>query len=380
MVVTDAKDTASFTAAGGEPGMLARDGGDRIYNRTKSKMTDVLENWQYFPVFVKPHPTAGWLYMPLEGFGYKQHQNSEFLNYESLLVLPPKAVLTKLAPILELSLGYPFKPNNVPELFQKTTAENKQKFCDWYKANKPPGEVDRHMDVGRPLVMCETAGAPPFRCLTYNMHDPVSAAQKRANETALYKLRHGTGQPAGDAATAAAPAASAAGDGGDAADAGDAAAGEYDAETDDGAAVADATGAGKAPAPPAAGGDEAETDDGGALAHIIIIITRGCPRLMQVRVRRHAGGKVKRPALIFTDTISKLPVALSLKRSHNRTQIHPFSARKLIFVNMAKIVALSNRLLLVLRNRHRGHIRRVVHLLKRAPLRRPTLDDIKGNR
>ena len=45
MVVTDAKDTASFTAAGGEPGMLARDGGDRIYNRTKSKMTDVLENW-----------------------------------------------------------------------------------------------------------------------------------------------------------------------------------------------------------------------------------------------------------------------------------------------------------------------------------------------
>ena len=88
MVVTDAKDTESFTAAGGEPGMLARDGGDRIYNRTKSKMTEVLENWQYFPIFVKPHPTAGWLYMPLEGFGYEQHQTSEFLNYESLLVLP----------------------------------------------------------------------------------------------------------------------------------------------------------------------------------------------------------------------------------------------------------------------------------------------------
>jgi hypothetical protein len=103
MVVTDAKTTEPFTAAGGEPSMLARDGTNRIYNRTKSKMSEVLEQWQYFPIFVKPHPTAGWLYMPLEGFGYEHHQNTEFLNHHSLLVLPPKAVLAKLAPILEQS-------------------------------------------------------------------------------------------------------------------------------------------------------------------------------------------------------------------------------------------------------------------------------------
>ena len=48
-----------FTAAGGQPGMLARDGTDRTYNRTKSKMSEVLEQWQYFPIFVKPHPTEG---------------------------------------------------------------------------------------------------------------------------------------------------------------------------------------------------------------------------------------------------------------------------------------------------------------------------------
>ena len=41
--------------------------------------------------------------MPLEGFGYEHHQNTEFLNHHSLLVLPPKAVLAKLAPILEQS-------------------------------------------------------------------------------------------------------------------------------------------------------------------------------------------------------------------------------------------------------------------------------------
>ena len=132
MVVTDAKTTEPFTAAGGEPSMLARDGTDRVYNRTKDKMPEVLENWQYSPIFVKPHPTAGWLYMPLEGFGYEEHQKSEFLNYESLLVLPPKAVLSKLAPMLEVSLGYPFKPHLVPQLFQKTTPENKKKFIDWY--------------------------------------------------------------------------------------------------------------------------------------------------------------------------------------------------------------------------------------------------------
>jgi hypothetical protein len=132
MVVTDAKTAEPFTNAGGEPGMLARDGTDRIYNRTKNKMSEVLENWQYFPIFVKPHPTAGWLYMPLEGFGYEEHQRSEFLNWESLMMLPPKAVLSKLAPILEQSLGYPFRPKLTPQLFQKTTAQNKNKFIEWY--------------------------------------------------------------------------------------------------------------------------------------------------------------------------------------------------------------------------------------------------------
>ena len=132
MVVTDAKTPEPFTAAGGEPKMLARDGTDRIYNRSKGKMPEVLEKWQYFPIFVKPHPTAGWLYMPLEGFGYEHHQNTEFLNYRSLLVLPPKVVLAKLAPILEQSLGYPFKSTHVPGLFKKTTPQNKKKFIEWY--------------------------------------------------------------------------------------------------------------------------------------------------------------------------------------------------------------------------------------------------------
>ena len=49
MLVTDAKTTEPFTAAGGQPGMLARDGTDRTYNRTKRKMPEVLEQWQYFP-------------------------------------------------------------------------------------------------------------------------------------------------------------------------------------------------------------------------------------------------------------------------------------------------------------------------------------------
>ena len=53
--------------------------------------------------------------MPLEGFGYEQHQSDEFLNYHSLLVLPPKVVLGKLAPILEQSLGYPFVSKNKKE-------------------------------------------------------------------------------------------------------------------------------------------------------------------------------------------------------------------------------------------------------------------------
>ena len=39
--------------------MLARDGTDRTYNRTKSKISEVLEQRQYFPIFVKPHPTEG---------------------------------------------------------------------------------------------------------------------------------------------------------------------------------------------------------------------------------------------------------------------------------------------------------------------------------
>ena len=132
MVVTDAKTTEPFTAAGGEPSMLARDGTDRIYNRTKGKMSEVLEQWQYFPIFVKPHPTAGWVYMPFDGFGYQHHQTTEFLNYHALLVLPPKVVLERLAPILEQSLGYPFIPKDTLELFSKTTPTNKKKFIEWY--------------------------------------------------------------------------------------------------------------------------------------------------------------------------------------------------------------------------------------------------------
>ena len=132
VVVTDAKTAKPFYAAGGEPSMLARDGTPRVYNRTKDKMAEVLENWQYYPIFVKPHPTAGWLYMPLEGFGYEMDQHNEFLNYESLIVLPAKFVLSKLGPLLDKSLGYPFKPTNVAELFQRTTAASFRKFAEWY--------------------------------------------------------------------------------------------------------------------------------------------------------------------------------------------------------------------------------------------------------
>ena len=77
-----------------------------------------------------------------------------------------------------------------------------------YKENEPSGEVDPHMDVGRPFVSCATVGLPPFRCVTRNMGDPVWVAQRRAAETALFLLGREKRQAAEDAAAApAAPAA-----------------------------------------------------------------------------------------------------------------------------------------------------------------------------
>ena len=125
-----------------------------------------------------------------------------------------------------------------------------------YKENKPSGEIDPRMDVGRPIVSCTTVCLLLFRCATHNMADPVHAAQRRAAVSALFVLGREKRQAA--AAAAAAPAAAAGGDAAAAAaaanggDGGDAGGGVFDEETDDGGAVADATGDGKAPAPPAA--------------------------------------------------------------------------------------------------------------------------------
>ena len=67
-------------------------------------------------------------------------------------MLPPKVVLTKLAPILEQSLGYPFVSKNKAELFTETTIENKKKFVDWYKQHKPSGQIDATSTSGGPSL------------------------------------------------------------------------------------------------------------------------------------------------------------------------------------------------------------------------------------
>ena len=88
MLATNAKTTEPFSAAGGEPAMLASDGTDRVYNQTKNQMLPaVLEQWQYFPVFVKTHPQAGWTFMLLDGFGYDVDHLDNCLHFESLIVL-----------------------------------------------------------------------------------------------------------------------------------------------------------------------------------------------------------------------------------------------------------------------------------------------------
>ena len=91
--------------------MLARDGTPRVYNRTRAPMLDVLEHWQYQPVFLRPHHAAGLVVMPLMGFEYDDDYQESFSNMDALIVLPNKTVFNKLAPILTASLGWPFAPN-----------------------------------------------------------------------------------------------------------------------------------------------------------------------------------------------------------------------------------------------------------------------------
>jgi hypothetical protein len=100
--------------------MLARDGTPRVYNRTKAAMLDVLEGWQYFPVFLRPHHVAGLVVMPFMGFEYDHDYVDSFTNMDAFIVLPSKIVFNKLAPVLTSSLGWPFAPDRKDfEQFEK---------------------------------------------------------------------------------------------------------------------------------------------------------------------------------------------------------------------------------------------------------------------
>jgi len=165
--------------------MLARDGTDRVYNRTMIQMVAVLEQRQYFPVFVKTHPQAGWTFIPLDGFGYDVDHLDSFWNFESLIVLPSKVVRDKVALVLEQSLGFPFADTSTHSPFDKVTRERKKEFEAWWVSTKKSGNIDDHLDVGRPVVNCSTEG-PPFVVVQHNVVGKVRAARKRAADVAFF--------------------------------------------------------------------------------------------------------------------------------------------------------------------------------------------------
>ena len=181
--------------------MLARDGTDRVYNRTMIQMVAVLEQRQYFPVFVKTHPQAGWTFIPLDGFGYDVDHLDSFWNFESLIVLPSKVVRDKVALVLEQSLGFPFADTSTHSPFDKVTRERKKEFEAWWVSTKKSGNIDDHLDVGRPVFNCGTEG-PPFIVVQQNVVGKVLAARKRAADVAFLLRTTGAANPTAPATTA----------------------------------------------------------------------------------------------------------------------------------------------------------------------------------
>ena len=87
--------------------------------------------------------------------------------------------------ILEQSLGFPFADTSTHSLFDKVTHEREKEFEAWWMSTKKSGDIDDHLDVGRPVVNCSTEGLP-FVVVQHNVVGKVRAARKRAADVAFF--------------------------------------------------------------------------------------------------------------------------------------------------------------------------------------------------